>query len=92
MDRAYADVREDVLALDRESQITIAEEIMTHVSSSPEHDAAWRKEVLRRTEAYRRGEIATVDSDEVMARARKRIEEARRRAWIFGSSRGKISA
>lgn len=69
-------MREEVLALDRESQITLAEEVLTHVSSSPEHEAAWRAEVRRRTEAYRRGEISTVDSDDVMARARQRIKEA----------------
>ncbi len=79
MDREFNEVREEVLALDRESQITIAEEIMTSISASPEHEAAWRSEIRRRTEAYRRGEITTVDSDDVMARARRKIEEARLR-------------
>jgi hypothetical protein len=54
MDRAFNVVREEVLALDSESQ-------------------AWRTKIRRRTEAYRRGEIATVDSDDVMARARQKI-------------------
>ena len=76
MDRAFSEVRDEVFALDRESQITLAEEVLTHVSASPEHEAAWRAEIRRRTEAYRRGEISTVDSDEVMARARLRIREA----------------
>jgi putative addiction module component (TIGR02574 family) len=77
-DRGFNEVREEVLALDRESQITIAEEVLTNVSGSPEHEAAWRAEIRRRTEAYRRGEISTVDSDDVMARARQRIEQAAR--------------
>jgi len=76
MDRGFNEVREEVLALDRESQITIAEEVLTNISSSPEHEAAWRAEILRRTEAYRRGEISTVDSEDVMSRARQRIQEA----------------
>lgn len=76
MDRVFSEVREDVLALDRESQISLAEEVLTNVSGSPEHEAAWRAEIRRRTEAYRRGELSTVDSDDVMARARLRIMEA----------------
>ena len=76
MIRAFNEVREEVLALDRESQITIAEEILTHVSRSPEDEAAWRTEIRRRTEAYHRGEIATVDSDDVMARARQKIAKS----------------
>ena len=76
MDRGFDEVREEVLALDRESQITIAEEILTHISNSPENEAAWRTEIRRRTEAYHWGEITTVDSEDVMARARQKIAEA----------------
>jgi hypothetical protein len=79
MDREFNAVRDDVLALDRESQITIAEEVLTHVSSSQEHEAAWRTEIRRRTEAFERGEIETVDSNDVMARARQKIELASKR-------------
>lgn len=77
MDREFNQVREEVLALDRESQIRIAEEIMTHISSTPEHEAAWREEIRRRTDAYRQGGLESYPADEVMARARKKIEDAK---------------
>jgi hypothetical protein len=80
MDREYKEVLQDVLALDRESQITIAETVMSAVSATPEHNAAWRAETRKRTEAYKHGDVPLTDSDDVMARARKRIDEARRRA------------
>jgi len=79
MDRAFDTILEDVFALDRESQIVIAEKIMGHVPMEPTIEAAWRAEARSRLESYRRGEVATIDSDEVMARARKKIEQARSR-------------
>ena len=76
MYREFDELRQEVFALDRDHQIQIAEEILTHISSSPEHDAAWREEIRRRLDAYRNGEIETVPGEDVMARARKKIEDA----------------
>lgn len=74
MDREFNEVREEVLALDRDSQIRIAEEILTHVSTTPEHEAEWRAEIRLRTEAYRKGDIELSSSEDVLARARQKIE------------------
>ena len=79
MDRTYETVLEEVMELDRESQITIAEKILANVSGSEEHDAAWRAEIRRRVAAYERGEMKTVDAEESVARMRKIIAEARAR-------------
>ncbi|GEM_PF-2317057 len=78
MDRSFDSVLEEVFALDRESQIAIAEKIMGHIPMEPKIEAAWRAEARARLTAYRRGELPTHDSDEVMARARKKIEAARK--------------
>jgi putative addiction module component (TIGR02574 family) len=79
MDRTFETVLEEVMELDRESQITIAEKILAKVSDSEEHDAPWRAEIRSRVAAYERGEMKTVDSEESIARMRKIISEARAR-------------
>jgi putative addiction module component (TIGR02574 family) len=79
MDREFNELREEVLSLDRESQIRIAEEILTNVARTPELEEAWREEVRRRVEAYRAGDIKTVSSEDVIARARQKIESATKR-------------
>ncbi len=80
MDRTFETVLEEVMELDRESQITIAEKILANAASdSEEHDAAWRAEIRRRVAAYERGEMKTVDAEESIARMRKIIAEARTR-------------
>jgi hypothetical protein len=79
MDREYKDVLQDALALDRDSQIALVEQVSDRVWGSTEIEQAWLDEAERRRDAYRRGEIDTVDSRDVMARARQKIEQARNR-------------
>jgi hypothetical protein len=78
MDRTFESVLEEVMELDRESQITIAEKILANVNLA-EHDAACRAEIRSRVAAYERGEMKTVDAEESVARMRKIIAEVRAR-------------
>ncbi len=80
MDRTFETVLEEVMELDRESQITIAEKILANASASEEHDAAWRAEIRSRVAAYERGDIEAADASEMFARVRRMIADARRAA------------
>ncbi|MDP4198573.1 MAG: addiction module protein [Bacteroidota bacterium] len=78
MDRDVDSILHDVRELDRESQIQLAEKIIAGVLPSSEIEAAQRKEVRTRVEAYRRGELKADDARPMLERARKMIADARK--------------
>jgi hypothetical protein len=77
MDRSIETVFEEVMAMDRASQITIAVKIMANVVAPHPYDAELRAELRSRVEAYRSGELKAVDWSVTLARIRKMIADAR---------------
>lgn len=56
-----------------EEQAILAETLYEMVNpTDPEWEAAWAKECEDRLQAYQRGEIKTIDSEEAMALLRKK--------------------
>ena len=74
MDRDFAEIRSEVLSLDRESQRALADEIEAHLADSPSADSVAFLEAKRRVEAVERGEMKTVDGPEALARVRKLVQ------------------
>jgi hypothetical protein len=77
MDRAREALRDEVFELDPHEQALLAEEITEHLSKD-ENMKLWVEEAKRRLEQHRRGEGTTVSREEMMAKGRKMIEEAKR--------------
>ena len=80
MDRSIETVFEEVMAMDRESQITIAEKIMANVGEPHPYDAELRAELRSRVEAFRSGELKAEDGSVMLARVRKMIDDAHKAA------------
>jgi putative addiction module component (TIGR02574 family) len=79
MDRSFEQIRSEVLELDRESQRRLVEEVEEKLSETEtEFDEEWRQEIKRRMDEYRRGEGTSVTAEELIANARRQIEEAKR--------------
>jgi putative addiction module component (TIGR02574 family) len=67
-------VLEQAKQLSREEQAVLADAMHELVSPhDPDWEAAWVKECQDRLAAYERGEMEACDSDEVMARLRKKF-------------------
>lgn len=67
-------VLEQAKQLSREEQAALADAMHELVSpTDPDWEAAWVKECQDRLAAYERGEMEAYDSDEVMARLRKKF-------------------
>jgi hypothetical protein len=77
MDRHREALREEVFELDPYEQALLAEEITEHLSKD-ENMKLWLEEAKRRLEEHRRGEGTTVSREEMMAKGKKMIDEARR--------------
>ena len=73
MDREFEQVIDDVLSLDRESQMLIAEKIVGNNDHTPEHQSAWRQEIRRRIEEIESGKVQMRDAKDVIRDARARI-------------------
>ena len=71
-------VRNAAFALDEASQGELAEDILEHLAES-EQMAIWLKEAKERLDEHRRGEGSTVTAEEMFAKGRKIIEDAKRR-------------
>jgi len=74
MDRNFYNVMDEVMSLDRESQILIAERIVNDAAVSFEHESAWRAEVRRRLSETRAGSVSMRDVRDVIHDARNRIK------------------
>jgi len=72
----FPDVESQVRQLPREDRARLTEILLETLAeeSSPNVEAAWDEEIRSRVEAYERGELRLVPSDEVFARARKLAE------------------
>ena len=77
MDRAREALREEVFELDPHEQALLAEEIAENLSKN-ENMQFWLEEAKRRLEEHRLGEGTTVSREEMLAKGRKMIEEAKR--------------
>jgi len=79
MDRTFEKIREEVLQLDQDSQRRLADEIEENLTENQDEvDEAWRLEIKRRLDEYRRGEGSRVTAEESIANARRLIEETNR--------------
>lgn len=73
MDRGFEQVIDDVLSLDRESQLLIAEKIVGNNDRTPDHASAWRQEIRRRIDEIESGTVQMRDASDVIRDARARI-------------------
>ena len=78
MSPKFAQVRAVALELTEEERIRLAEDLYESVEESdgtPEEiEAAWSEEIADRVEAFERGEVETIDGEEVFRRIRAQIE------------------
>lgn len=77
----YSDILQAALALDpverEELAITLFEsfeEPMPAAEATPELSAEWRAEIVRRSEAYKRGELEPVPWEQVREEVRRKYE------------------
>lgn len=72
MDSWAEEVLELARRLPREDRLKIAAALQQQEGEveAPELSEAWRKEIVRRIQAHRRGELRTVDGEEMFARLR----------------------
>ena len=72
MSPKFAQVRAVALELTEEERIRLAEDLYESVEESdgtPEEiEAAWSEEIADRVEAFERGEVETIDGEEVFRR------------------------
>jgi hypothetical protein len=73
MSHNFEEVLSEALALDHESKVHLAEQIAIDLANNDEHLTAWVEESNRRFEAYKRGEIKSVDASEAVAGIRARL-------------------
>jgi len=76
MDRDRQTIREEAFELDPSEQAQLAEEIVENLAKI-DPMKHWIDEAKGRLDAYRRGEMKTVDPAETFAKTRKMIEDAR---------------
>ncbi len=76
MGRAREAIREDIFQLDYHEQALLAEEIAENLAKD-ENMQLWLEEAKRRLEEHRRGEGTSSNHEEVMAKARKMVEDAK---------------
>jgi putative addiction module component (TIGR02574 family) len=74
----FAQVRAVALELTEEERIRLAEDLYESVEESdgtPEEiEAAWSEEIADRVEAFERGQVETIDGEEVFRRIRAQYE------------------
>ena len=68
MNAHVKELLEEAKKLSVHERIELADLIYADVPVDPEWEVAWAKEAQSRIEAYRRGEIETVDADEMHVR------------------------
>jgi len=75
-----AALEKEVLALPVSSRVRIAEKILASVEDfvTPEIAKAWENELERRTKEIRAGRTEGIPAGEVVAEARRKVNEARR--------------
>lgn len=73
MSTAISKLEAAILALPREERARLAKWLLERLDDDPEVEALWEAEVLRREDAYERGEMATVSAAEAFERARRRL-------------------
>ena len=71
MDTTLEELHAAVLSLPQAERARLAARILESLEEDADIEAAWRTEVRDRLEAYRRGEIAAVAAEDVLARARR---------------------
>ena len=71
MDTTLEELQAAVLSLPEAERAQLAAKILASLDTDPEIEAAWRAEVRDRLAAYKRGEIASVPAEDVLAKARK---------------------
>lgn len=76
--KALEALREDVLALPLDERAELARDLMASLDGPPDPDVhqAWDAELCRRINKLRAGEAILLDPEEVLARARRRLEKA----------------
>jgi hypothetical protein len=81
MSRKFDDLMKHIRALPTEGKAAILRELIDDLDPArdPDIERLWMEEAERRYAQYRRGEIEAISGDEAMARARKRLAEARKR-------------
>ena len=75
MSRPLERLESEALALPVRERAALAHRLVVSLDDGPEDDPtevelAWEEEIRRRLEAYRSGEVQTIPSDEVFAKAR----------------------
>jgi len=75
-----AALEKEVLALPAKSRVRIAEKILASVDHfvTPAIAKAWESELQRRTNEIKEGRAEGTPADEVLAEARRKVNEARR--------------
>lgn len=73
-------IEEKVLNWPAEKRIKLAEKLMASVEdfASPAVEAAWNAEIEARVNEIREGRAEGIPAEQVMAEARKKLDEARR--------------
>lgn len=74
MNERVKKLSEEIRKLSPEEQAELMDElaILTHREPDPEIDKAWLDEAKRRWQAYLRGEVKTIPSEEAFARVGKK--------------------
>ncbi len=73
MNRNFNEILSEVMTLDHESKIALADRLAVDIAMDEEHLQAWIKESRRRYEMIERGEMQTVDAKEALERIRKEL-------------------
>jgi hypothetical protein len=74
-DRNLDQVLHDALALDRLSQIVLADKLVSNLAEDTSHDSAWRAEIRNRLDALDTGAAKLRDAREVIVRAKDRLRK-----------------
>jgi hypothetical protein len=75
MDRDFETLREEALALDFDSRVTLMEELASSLAEEDPFFEAQLDEAERRWESIVNGEAKLYSAEEVIAEARQRIKE-----------------
>ena len=72
-------IEEEVLNWPAEKRIKLAEKLMASVEvfATPEIEAAWNTEITKRLSEIREGRAEGIPAEEVFARLRSKLDEAR---------------
>ena len=71
---AVKELEAAVLALPRAERARLARHLIDSLDEDDEVEEPWQNEVRRRLDAFRTGDIESVDRDEVLEQARQAIE------------------